>query len=94
MPYSLRLQASGLLDSLYAAAKDVSSPAAREGALLVVDELCQAVGSAVEPFVVPALLATILERLADKVRVWPLMDNLGLIMQWHLISSHSQGGIA
>ena len=59
------MQASGLLESLQAAVKGATP--AREGALLVVAELCQSLGAVVEPFVATALLSTILERYADKV---------------------------
>ena len=61
------MQASGLLTSLQAAVQTSATPAAREGALLAVAELCQTIGKAVEPFIVLSVLPAILERYGDKV---------------------------
>ena len=61
------MQASGLLESLAAAAQTASPAPAREGALVAIQELCQALGQAIEPFAVTAVLPAILERYGDKV---------------------------
>jgi elongation factor 3 len=60
-------QSAGTLDRLTEALDDASAPLAREGALLAIASLSDALGAAVEPFLVP-VLPQLLERFADKAR--------------------------
>lgn len=59
-------QGSGLLERITTAWADTSAPLVREGAMLAFIALCNDVGPAAEPFLLP-LLPTLLGHYADKV---------------------------
>ena len=61
-----RLQVSGLLDQLKAAATDAKAPAAREGAFVAYAALAGGAPRLAEPYLVP-MLPTILDKCSDKV---------------------------
>ncbi len=62
----LLLPQANVMPRLMAALDDAGNATAREGALLAIKGLVANVGKAAEPYVVP-LIATVLERAADKV---------------------------